>query len=165
MSARDQDYGSNPCGEVKGEYFYWPRSGPTYTTHPGGGCAIPGSVTSSGGSGGYGGYGGESEVKASYKFSEDEILEEIKKYIDKTYSGHYSTNKLQATELIIDSGHSEGFCIGNIMKYAHRFGKKDGRNRNDLLKIIHYAIIQLHAMSPAKDATVDMKPSQLKLDI
>ena len=26
----------------------------------------------------------------------------------------------RATEFIIDSGHGEGFCIGNIMKYAQR---------------------------------------------
>ena len=31
-----------------------------------------------------------------------------------------------------------------MLKYAQRYGKKDGRNRKDLLKIIHYAIIMLH---------------------
>ena len=45
--------------------------------------------------------------------------------------------------MIIDSGHGEGFCIGNIMKYAMRYGKKDNK-RLELLKIIHYAIIALH---------------------
>ena len=34
----------------------------------------------------------------------------------------------------MDSGHGEGFCIGNILKYSQRYGKKDGKNRNDLLK-------------------------------
>ena len=29
------------------------------------------------------------------------------------------------------------------MKYAQRYGKKDGRNIKDLFKIIHYAIILL----------------------
>ena len=56
----------------------------------------------------------------------------------------YSTNKFQATEFIIDGGHGEGFCIGNIMKYAQRYGKKDGYNKRDLLKVIHYGIIALH---------------------
>ena len=37
-----------------------------------------------------------------------------------------------------------GFCIGNILKYAQRYGKKDGTNRKDLLKVLHYAIIALH---------------------
>ena len=34
--------------------------------------------------------------------------------------------------------------ILNIMKYAMRFGKKDGKSDKDLLKIIHYAIIALY---------------------
>ena len=64
-------------------------------------------------------------------------------YIDNTYDQHYSTDKIQATEFIIDSGHGEGFCIGNIIKYAKRYGKKAGRNELDPLKIIHYSIILL----------------------
>jgi hypothetical protein len=79
-----------------------------------------------------------------YKYSEDRILKEIKEYIDATYGEHYSQNKFQATEFIVDSGHGEGFCIGNIMKYAQRYGKKDGYNRKDLLKVLHYAIMSIH---------------------
>ena len=79
-----------------------------------------------------------------YKYSEDKILAELAKYIDATYGEHYSQNKFQATEFIMDSGHGDGFCIGNIMKYAQRYGKKDGYNRKDLLKVIHYAIMALH---------------------
>ena len=44
---------------------------------------------------------------------------------------------------MFDSDHGEGFCIGNIIKYAQRYGKKDGYNEKDLLKIVHYAIILL----------------------
>jgi hypothetical protein len=80
----------------------------------------------------------------NYKYSEDRILKEIKEYIDATYSEHYSQNKFQATEFIVDSGHGEGFCIGNIMKYAQRYGKKDGHNRKDLMKVLHYAIMAIH---------------------
>jgi hypothetical protein len=79
-----------------------------------------------------------------YKYSEDRILKEIKEYIDATYGEHYSQNKFQATEFIVDSGHGEGFCIGNIIKYAQRYGKKDGYNRKDLLKVLHYAIMSIH---------------------
>jgi hypothetical protein len=80
----------------------------------------------------------------NYKFNEDKILKEIKQYVDKTYNQHYATDKYQATDIIIDSGYGEGFALGNIIKYAKRFGKKDGKNRLDLLKIIHYGIIALH---------------------
>ena len=79
-----------------------------------------------------------------YRYSEDKILKEVKDYIDDTYKQHYSKNKFQATEFIMDSGHGEGFCIGNIMKYAQRYGKKNGKNRKDLLKVIHYGIMALH---------------------
>jgi hypothetical protein len=82
--------------------------------------------------------------KVNYKYNEGETLDELQKYIDSTYDEHYSKNKFQATEFIIDGGHGEGFCIGNIMKYAQRYGKKGGKSRNDLLKIIHYSIIALY---------------------
>ena len=79
-----------------------------------------------------------------YKYNEGDLIAEIKDYIDGTYGEHYSTNNYQATEFIIDRGHGEGFCIGNIMKYAQRYGKKNGYNRKDLMKIIHYAIIAMY---------------------
>lgn len=82
--------------------------------------------------------------RIDYKYSEDKIMKELVEYINKTYSQHYSQNKFQATEFIMDLGHGEGFCIGNILKYAQRYGKKEGKNRNDLLKVIHYAIMALH---------------------
>ena len=79
----------------------------------------------------------------NYKFSEAEILFDVKSYIDDTYSSHYAQEPKQATELIIENGLGEGFCIGNILKYAQRYGKKEGHNKADLMKVIHYAIIQL----------------------
>jgi len=80
----------------------------------------------------------------NYKFHEDRILRELKAYVDSTYDEHYSRTKFQATEFIIDGGHGIGFTVGNILKYAQRYGKKNGYNRKDILKIIHYAIILLH---------------------
>ena len=84
------------------------------------------------------------EKKIQYKYDEDAILTDLNEYIDSTYNEHYSKNKYQATEFIIDGGHGEGFCIGNIMKYAQRYGKKNGKDRSDLLKVLHYGIIALH---------------------
>jgi len=85
-------------------------------------------------------------VSIDYKFNEKNSIEEIQKHIDKTYDSHYSKEKFQAAEFIIDGGHGTGFCIGNILKYAQRYGKKGSREdaRKDLLKVLHYAIIQLH---------------------
>ena len=78
-----------------------------------------------------------------YKFNEGEILKELKEYIDGTYDQHYAAGKIQSTEFIIDAGHGEGFALGNIIKYAQRYGKKNGFDKNDLLKVIHYGIIAL----------------------
>ena len=79
-----------------------------------------------------------------YKFKENIIVNDIMDYVNKTYDSHYAkTKNYQATEIIIDQGHGTGFCMGNILKYAQRYGKKEGRNKNDLMKVIHYAIIQL----------------------
>ena len=85
------------------------------------------------------------EPKGEYKFNEKEYVEELLRVIDSTYTGHYSRDHFQATEFIIDGGHGTGFCIGNIMKYAQRYGKKGTSDdaRKDLLKVLHYAIIQL----------------------
>lgn len=78
------------------------------------------------------------------KFNETELLEEVQDYIDDTYKSHYASNKYQATDIIIDAGFGEGFCMGNIIKYIKRYGMKQGYNRKDILKLIHYAIIMLH---------------------
>ncbi|NDB27931.1 DUF3310 domain-containing protein [archaeon] len=82
-----------------------------------------------------------------YKFNEDVLLEEIRQYIDLTYDQHYSSSKLQSTEVIIDNGHGAGFCLGNVVKYSQRYGKKGETEkdfRKDLLKIIHYGILALY---------------------
>ena len=86
----------------------------------------------------------EGDIVPDYKYNEDALIKEFKAYIDETYSQHYSLDKFQATEFIIDSGPGTGFCLGNVMKYAQRYGKKGGHNRADLLKVLHYALIQLY---------------------
>lgn len=81
-----------------------------------------------------------------YKYNEGKLIQEIQSYVDATYDQHYSRNKFQATEFIIDAGHGTGFNIGNMMKYTQRYGRKGdpAEWRKDLMKVIHYAIMQLH---------------------
>tara|TARA_B100001094_G_scaffold49469_1_gene44955 strand:- start:4040 stop:4345 length:306 start_codon:yes stop_codon:yes gene_type:complete len=81
--------------------------------------------------------------KTNFKFNEGALIEELLTYVSKTYDGHYSKNKFQSTEFIVDCDHGMGFALGNVLKYAQRYGKKDGYNRKDLLKILHYALIAL----------------------
>jgi hypothetical protein len=81
-----------------------------------------------------------------YKFSEDKLIEEFTDYIDSTYASHYNTNKIQSMENIIDKGHGTGFCMGNVDKYASRYLNKGTRDdaRKDLMKVLHYALLQLY---------------------
>jgi hypothetical protein len=81
-----------------------------------------------------------------YKFNEAKLLNEFAKYIDETYSSHYSTNQFQAAEFIVDSNHGAGFFIGNIMKYAQRYGNKgtEEEARKDLMKILHYSLLAIY---------------------
>ena len=83
-------------------------------------------------------------VRINYKYNEPNLLSELSEYIDETYGEHYSQNKFQTTEFIIDNGHGIGFTAGNVMKYIQRYGKKEGRNRKDILKVLHYALIMLY---------------------
>lgn len=81
----------------------------------------------------------------SYKFNEEKLLNELHAYIANTYTQHYAgKDNVQAFELITSAGHGMGFTIGDIIKYASRYGKKNGRNRADLLKILHYGILALY---------------------
>jgi hypothetical protein len=79
-----------------------------------------------------------------YTYSEDYWLEQVSEYIEKTYEEHYTGNAIQTGEYIQDQGHGTGFFIGNIIKYASRWGKKEGYNKKDLYKVIHYAIMELN---------------------
>jgi hypothetical protein len=88
----------------------------------------------------------QSHTVIDYKFNEPNLVNELQAYIDATYDEHYANGKYQATDMIIDAGHGTGFCIGNVLKYGKRYGTKGtpADQRKDLLKILHYAIIQLN---------------------
>ena len=81
-----------------------------------------------------------------WKYNEDKVLREIKAYLSSTYKGHYvgEEQKIQTLDLIDSIGDAEAFCRSNAIKYLSRFGKKDGKNPKDLLKVIHYAILLYH---------------------
>tara|TARA_B100000902_G_scaffold294799_1_gene281559 strand:+ start:580 stop:840 length:261 start_codon:yes stop_codon:yes gene_type:complete len=77
------------------------------------------------------------------KYNEDKILKEIGDYIKSTYGEHYATikNGTQVQDLLRDVGIDKDFCQANAIKYIARFGKKNGRNRKDLLKAVHYIVL------------------------
>ena len=81
-----------------------------------------------------------------WKYSEGKILREVEQYLSSTYKGHYvgEESKVQTLDLIDSIGDAEAFCRSNAIKYLSRFGKKDGKNAKDLLKVIHYAMLLYH---------------------
>ena len=101
-----------------------------------------------------------------YKFLEDVYIKELKEYVDNTYDQHYATDKYQATDVIIDSGHGTGFCLGNVIKYAKRYGNKGTPDdaRKDLMKILHYALIQLYVHDGLPSNRVNLKYHAKSLD-
>lgn len=84
-----------------------------------------------------------------WKYNEDKILKEVEDYVNGTYHGHYCGDQdgyadIQTIDLMAAKKLATGFCQANILKYGSRYGDKDGRNKRDLLKVIHYAMLLLH---------------------
>ena len=83
------------------------------------------------------------------KYHEKEILQDVEDYVSRTYNGHYTGTKhefrnVQTIDLMASRDLASDFCQANILKYGSRYGSKDGRNKGDLLKVIHYAMLLLH---------------------
>ncbi len=93
---------------------------------------------------------GETEMRDHrYKYHEDEILKDIQEYVSSTYNGHYTGSKnefrkVQTIDLMAARDLASDFCQANILKYGSRYGSKDGRNKKDLMKVIHYAMLLAH---------------------
>ena len=77
------------------------------------------------------------------KYNEDKILKEVIEYIEKTYSEHYSVDKsgFQVQDMLRHLDIDKDFCQSNAIKYLCRYGKKNGRNKMDLFKAIHYIVL------------------------
>jgi hypothetical protein len=83
--------------------------------------------------------------KIEYPRHEDKIVQRIKDYVDGTYSEHYA-GEISVLDVWEASGISKQSYQSNIIKYAMRFGKKDGYNPKDVMKIIHYSIFLLNEL-------------------
>jgi len=94
--------------------------------------------------------GQKSESMAHYfKYHEEEILKDIEEYVSSTYRGHYTGDtheyrNVQTIDLMAARSLASSFCQSNILKYGSRYGSKDGKNKKDLMKVIHYAMLLLH---------------------
>ena len=91
----------------------------------------------------------EPQRNHQYKYHEEEILKDIEEYVSNTYNGHYTGTKhefrkVQTIDLMAARDIATDFCQANILKYGSRYGSKNGNNKTDLLKVIHYAMLLLH---------------------
>ena len=91
----------------------------------------------------------EPQRNHNFKYHEDEILKDIHEYVSRTYQGHYTGTKhefrkVQTIDLMAARDIAPNFCQANILKYGSRYGSKNGKNKTDLLKVIHYAMLLLH---------------------
>ena len=91
----------------------------------------------------------EKEMAHYFKYHEKEILKDIEEYVSGTYKGHYTGNSheyrnVQTLDLMASKDLASGFCQANILKYGSRYGNKDGKNKKDLMKVIHYAMLLAH---------------------
>lgn len=80
-----------------------------------------------------------------YKYDEDLNLKKVLEYIELTYGQHYVGREgTQIQDLLNAIGISENFCQGNAVKYISRYGRKNGKNEQDLLKAMHYILLLMH---------------------
>ena len=91
----------------------------------------------------------ESMTAHYFKYHEDEIIKDVESYVSGTYRGHYTGTtheyrNVQTLDLMAARDVASGFCQANILKYGSRYGSKDGKNKKDLMKVIHYAMLLLH---------------------
>ena len=84
-----------------------------------------------------------------FKYNEEEILSDIREYVSSTYNSHYTSSEpgykdIQTLDLMAAKELASNFCQANILKYGSRYGSKAGKNKKDLMKVIHYAMLLMH---------------------
>ena len=81
-----------------------------------------------------------------YNYKEDVFLNEFTQYINSTYGEHYvNDGKLQVIDIWHARGSLSTTAIDTALKYLMRYGKKEGKNKKDLMKAVHYIILTMYA--------------------
>lgn len=87
-------------------------------------------------------------AEPEFKFDkkEDKIVAEILEHIEGTYNQHYCgpDKSVQVIDLLLSIGTAREYFRGNIIKYASRYGHKDGYNKQDLLKAAHFLLLLIY---------------------
>jgi len=95
------------------------------------------------------------------KYKEDLVMKDLQKHIDQTYKTHYTTESgLQALDMWMALGNFSTSCRDAAIKYLFRFGKKNGSQKEDLLKAMHF-IMYMYQQEFLKDT----KPTVAKPEV
>lgn len=87
------------------------------------------------------------KVAFPFKYSEEEIVNDLYQYLKSTYGEHYTTNaedSIQCFDAWIAMGDATPTFRNTAIKYLWRYGKKNGNNKKDLMKALHYIVLCLH---------------------
>ena len=98
--------------------------------------------------------------KSQYRYSEDKFLKEVGDYVESTYAGHYvGGGQYQTVDIWNTLGSAATTCRDTAIKYLMRYGKKDGHNKKDLLKAVHYITCLLYTSPSPRDRQKSRMPS------
>lgn len=82
-----------------------------------------------------------------WKYSEGKIVNDLWDYLKSTYGEHYTTDgedSIQCFDAWIAMGDATPTFRNTAIKYLWRYGKKNGNNKKDLMKALHYIVLCLH---------------------
>ena len=81
----------------------------------------------------------------TYKYNEAKYLRELADYVDGTYGEHYVAKEIQVIDIWESLESLDTTARDTAIKYLCRYGKKQGKNKKDLLKAMHYIILMMYA--------------------
>jgi len=87
----------------------------------------------------------------TYKYNEAKYLRELADYVDGTYGEHYVAGEIQVIDIWESMESLDTTARDTAIKYLCRYGKKQGKNRKDLLKAMHYIILMMYAEDKMKE--------------
>lgn len=94
-------------------------------------------------------------AKIDFKFREEQFFKEFYDYVCSTYGEHYSG---KGGQLLEEYGpgdpNAEGFCLVSGRKYLKRFGKKNGKNKADIFKTMHFCLLLMNFAFPEEKEEV-----------
>lgn len=107
------------------------------------------------------------ENEFDWKYDEGRSLQELEEYIESTYSAHYVRDDLTVFDVWKSQGSLETTARDTAQKYLARYGRKNGKDKKDLLKALHYIMLMMHVHNQERareGAREDMRTGNPRVD-